>query len=394
MGDLQTHYGSTSETQAPGARSIAPGRVAATARLAPRGTASPVNAAAATAPTMSPTVAGEPAPDPFGIHLLGEQVHQDLKQPCDQHGPGCFLAAPDVARLMREIDGNIISARENWTTALLNKRINLAGVHAEGWNLLWKGAAMLAMAGVGAGVGLGLEFIAAAAESITAVKAAAALVNNEEKVRHLFAIAGGVLEGKAAAAVSAAANEGTGETSAYVESQLDKPGLWANTLLKTYPKQLDHYGLVLLRGMTDPGNFTVAAFTAQIDVLLAQWATQVQAVGDGGSGYKQTVAWVFPRGGGGPRLARVTAFAPPGKLANNLVPQGFVAWVASDLVSLALAEADTHHVNCTGMTTLADLAGAPTDEATVTWDRGAIANTVESAQEPDRAYSHEDRRGA
>lgn len=390
MGDLQTHYGSTSETQAPGARSIAPGRVAATARLAPRITASTVNPAAMTAPPMSPAAAGEPALDPFGVHLLGEQTHQDLAQACDVGGPGCVLAERDLQRLMRDLDNRIISARENWLAAILSKKIDLATMRTEGWGMLWKVAATLASAGVGAGVGAGLEFLAEAAETVTAAQAVARLVNNEERVHQLFEFAVGALEHKVEHKVNEAANEDTAEAAAYLTSQLDNPGRWAATLLKTYPQRLDHYGMILLRGIMDPANFTVAAFVAQIEALLARWEDQVHAVGKGGGGYKQTVAWVFPRGGGSPRLARVMAFAGPGAIDNNLTAQVFKTWVDPDMRDIAFAEATEKHMLCEGMTTLATLANVPTDDATVAWDRGTIANTTEEVATPTMAYSQED----
>jgi hypothetical protein len=307
---------------------------------------------------------------------LAQQVHQQEKQTCDgRTDDGCFLSVEDRRRLDDDIRTNISHAALAWTTALTNKRIDLLAKHKEGWSTLWKIGAAIALGAIPIGVDIGVEF-AAEAETVQGMQVAARLVNHQKAVEQVLDFAGEQVVEHVKDAVNDTAKERSSDQPAeYLSTQLDGPGQWGVALEKRFPKQLDDLGRLLLLGVTDPKVMTVAAFTRQIDALLARWQEQVGDLGQAQHGYGQTlnrtVAWISSDDGSAQRLALVDAWMPPGGLDNNLIPRVFVKWVDEDMVPYALEMQEQRRLadSYVGVVTLGDLSNAPTDPESMAWRR-------------------------
>jgi hypothetical protein len=315
---------------------------------------------------------------------LADQMRAQERQVCDVASPGCFLDEVTRQRLDDDIRANITGAMVAWSSALLNKRMDALAKHADGWSTLWKIAGAVAMAGLGQGVGLAIDWLAASAESAAAVQATAQIVNREKTVHKIFDMAGEHVLEKVKDKVNESANETGNAKADYLSTLIDGPHQWGTGLMKAFPKQLDDYGRLLLLGVTDEKVMTARAFGQRIDALLARWQDQVGDLGESGceEGHAltcdsrvETAAWIYPRFGGAPRLARVRAVRPPqafsGERDRLLRVDLFRRWVDGDMVAYALDDLnkrDDLHVR--GPLHLSDVPGAPVDPETLAWERG------------------------
>lgn len=333
---------------------------------------------------------------------LAGQVHADMRQVCDERDgaadAACFLAPRDRARVHDQIRSNILLAKSSWETALVDRRLLLLTTHKDGWGALWKVAALVAMGALTEGMELGMEALAEAVESVAAARAIAPLVNHQDAVLDVLEFAGDQVVERVKDTVDEGANESGNAAADFLVRQLDGPGQWASALLRTFPKRIDDAGALVLLGLTDQRVMSVSAFGRQIQQLLARWQAQAGDVGEAKpNGRVQTVAWVWPRGGGAPRLASVLAWSPPTTLdrdnANNLRAETFLRWVDDDMAGAAVEAVEHKGVACSNMVTLDHLAGAPADDQTRQWDRGtASAAALPDAEldEQHTTFSHEE----
>ncbi len=291
----------------------------------------------------------EPGVDntPPGKHTLTEQVagqvHEQMKQACDgRQDDACFIQPEDRTRLDRDIDVNITGAAQNWATALMGKRLTLLSSHKEGWNSLWKIGVAVALTMVTEGADIGVEALAEYLESSTTMKAVAStLLHRKETVSGALELAGSLVEMHAEKNINETAEETNNAAANFLASLSEGPVSWSNHLMKSYPKMLDDWGRLLLLGVTDPKIMSVHGFEKQITALLERWEKQVNAIGDvhAGPGDVETVVWVSPRGGGKPRLARVSSYVPLGLNEGGrgkATPKFFRQWIDDDMVPYAL----------------------------------------------------------
>lgn len=325
------------------------------------------------------------APVPGKQTLTGQlaaQVKGQEHQVCDDPSGECFLDPATRGRLDDDIRANIVGAMAAWTGALANKRMDVLAKHEDGWSTLWKIGGVVAMAAVGEGVGLAVTWLGEAAESVTAIRTAAQIVNREDTVHSLIDFAGEQVLDKVKDKVNEAANETGNAQADFLSTQTDGPHQWGTGLMKSFPKRLDDYGRLLLLGLTSEKVMAAAAFGRRIDELLARWQAQAGDVGkDAGNLSLETVAWVYPRAGGKPRLARVAAAVTTDGPEAPLRAELFRQWVDEDMVSYALDEQARRKLYAKGPLRLADLGGAPTDKATIEWD--AYGGEAADAMWPD-----------
>lgn len=326
-------------------------------------------------PGIDNTAPGTPGKRTLTDQLAG-QVKAQEHQICDDPNSGCFLDPATRDRLDRDITANIIGAMSAWSNALLNKRMDILAKHEEGWNTLWKIAGVIAMAAIGDGVGFAVDWLAESAETINAMRVAGPIVNREETVHTLFDFAGEQVLDKVKDKVNESASE-TGHAQAdFLSTQIDGPHQWGTGLMKAFPKRLDDYGRLLLLGLTSEKVMTAAAFTRKINELLARWQEQVGAIGERvGALRDTTAAWVYPRGGGKPKLAIVVASFLDGGLGqkDEWMAEAFVRWIEPDMAPYAIDKLNESKMSVRGPINLGNLQSAPTDPETLSWDRGGEA---------------------
>jgi Domain of unknown function (DUF4157) len=337
---------------------------------------------------------------------VSQAVHDKLHERCDDKGAdeGCFLGAEDEMRLHELITKNVLLAAMNWKDALTDARLVELTKHESGWTAFLEIVFHVGVAYLTEGVGEAVDAFGAAAKTVPSVQIAARLVNHQKAVEQAFESASeGIKVPLEAAAESAAAK--TNDAAADFLGRLKEvPTRWANHLLEGYKGSLNDWGQLLLYGLTDPEHvLSTAHFTEEIAKLLQRWETQVNEIGQPTNEPFQQMrsyescAWVTPRNGGLPRLARVTRSTTveptggPNLLGNaglhNPVLR-FRTWVDDDMVSMALDKWGPLGDGI-DMVTLDDFENPPPDGEA--WERRASASGVseEPVLEQKTRYSHE-----
>jgi hypothetical protein len=329
---------------------------------------------------------------------LSDDVHEQMRRFCDDKGPegGCFLDPQHRDRVDTRIAQNVLFAAANWSTALMDARLVRLAEHEAGWNALWEIGFYLAMASATDGAYAGLMFLASSARSVRAIELVSRVVNHADEIKHALVFAAKGLRMPVRVAVNGvAAARGNAEADLLQRLQ-ETPSQWGAALLREYPETTSDYGRILLVGVTDPLEvLTVDHFRREITKLLARYQHQVVEIGSatkgGHDGEIESCAWITPRDGGAPRLARVTRATPDGR--RQLTPTVFRGWIDHDMISDAIA---TWQRAFPGqgieLVTLGQLSDV-TAEA-LAWERKASRDMgfepTERAEEPQRAYSHED----
>jgi hypothetical protein len=325
---------------------------------------------------------------------LAASVHGEVHDRCvDGPRAGCFLERDDRRALKDQIGFNLLSSAENWHAALTDARLVRLCEHESGWNALWEIGFYLAMAVVSDGAIAGLGWLGSLAKSVKSIQSVAPIVNSSGEVAHAMMFAAKGLRIPFRGAVNEAANQTNNAAADFLNTLQNTPTLWAHGVHAGLGAMSD-YGLILMVGVTDPHFLTFEHFAAEIGKLLDRWHHQVDEIGMSvGGGRSTSCAWIQPRTGGEPRLARVTRLLGNGGRA-GMYPETFQSWIDPDMQPLALA-AWEHEFPGQGIefVTLAQLGGV-TPEA-IAWEQDAAHDAMsvtETAHEPERAYSHEDPR--
>ncbi len=321
---------------------------------------------------------------------LKASFHDDMKEQCDGKGPddGCVLDGEDRRRLGARIDGNINAAQDNFSSALLHAKIDRLTAAPTIWESMAGVCVEIVMLALSEGVGQAVAGLAALQLSTKAIQATARLVNHKEEVVQAFALAANGLQ--IPAGLAAAGSSAGGEVD-FLDLLKEMPAQWAESFRMTYPGVVSDLGRMLLLHYTSPSRvLTVSHFAGRINALVARWQSQVNEIGQDHSGRMrrlESVAWVNPRMGGTPRLARVVR-EHAGLGAGGV--RDFRQWVDADMVPLALAKWQEDQP---GMgiewVTIDSFENPPPDGEE--WDREASAMKVndEEGASPERGFSNE-----
>ena len=401
----------TTTTTSTTAHRPAPGRVPATARLAPkpgRVTASTINPAATLPPEPGPEVfPGDVGPDPFGLHLLSnDAVDQELcpkeaKAPTDN----AFLQPATREQLQTRTAERIDGAAQNWRLALLANELDKLLQHESGWDAVWETMFYVATAALVGSVDLAaaLGTKLASRENLGALADGIRKAISPTKSLLLFTSKGVRIPTRVAVNTNAEVTSPERADASLLRELRDVPMKWREHLLATFRCDLTDAGLVLLYATVDPiGNLSEAALDAEIKRMLARFEAQVVTGGDavhaetatlgtvvealGNVHETQSWAWLTPRSGGDLRLARITRRGPTGAA----MPHRFVTWVDDDMRPRALARwRELEPDQPIEIVTLADLQDVTVEAQT--WEVDA-SGVTETAHEPDLAYSTEEAR--
>jgi len=305
---------------------------------------------------------------------------------------GCFLG--DLRQELDRLIGiNVRAASRLWDDAIVDEEIALIARHPAGWSAFWEIAATVALAYATNGASIGIAALGKLGEG-TIKEVVGPLVQYKDKVVEVLKVVGGGIKVPLKAAVNGS-EAATGIAAADFLSTMHQAAVeWEVDLLREYPTRLNDAERLLLLGLTDPEEIlTLEHFRHEVKMLVARWREQVDEVGSHREwtpeGEVESYAWIMPRNGGVPRLARVACATPDGR--RGLVPVAFRGWVDEELVSAALAKWQTavprqaeHDV------TLDRLRDVP-DEAHA-WEEAAgrdVLQDEEGTAEPSRAYSHD-----
>jgi hypothetical protein len=319
---------------------------------------------------------------------MANAVHQREHRHCSDPGAtGCFLEEEDRDAVYRRLDSQIHEASANWRSAITDARLVKLCQHETGWNAFWEIGFYAALAGASLGVGAGVAALAKAAPMMTSVVKPALLLK-------IFGTAARGLRIPLRVDINASANHGNSMEAEFLHSLQAMPSQWA-TAVYNQSLELEDADLITMVNATDPNtSMSFDHFEAEIARLLRRFGSQVVDVGkkEGMGMFEESCAWITPRGGGAPRLARVVRNVGSGDIS-AMRATIFRSWVDPDMEAMAIAEWEkTSPGQGIETVTLGDLQNVPAPA--LAWERAAehAAFRAPDPDEPHTATSHEDPR--